>query len=465
MKNHSYKRQLLIYFTTVFTAFAVFLISFQLYSDRENKKETLMYRLSVYADIIAGTDDCSEIASSLPENLRITVMDITGSVVYDSSEEESMLDNHIERPEISEALKNGEGKSIRLSSTVGIQYFYYAKSYGDKIIRVALPFKYEVRQFLRPDTVFILVITMVFLTALFLLMFLADKFGDGVGKLHRLAEDAGNGRIDYNADFPDSELGDIGQQIVKGYRELEHSNKIIALEKEKNKMVKHQMTNNIAHELRTPVSSIRGYLETLISCKDISEEKRDMFIERAYTQVIRLSDLIRDISIITKIEEAPELLTKEKIYPKTVVDEITEEFNAEISGKEITVENEIDPELTVCGNQTLIYAIFRNLFENSLKYAGNGIAIHTECNPDTDDHCRFSYYDTGCGVPEEHLNRIFERFYRVSEGRSRSTGGSGLGLSIVRNAIAFHKGEITAFNRKTGGLEFVFTIKVRVEVE
>ena len=563
----SYKRQLLRYFAAVFVLFAVLLILFQFRSDKNNRKLMLQDRLSCYADIIAQSDDYSSTVALFPPELRVTVIDKDGVVIYDSVGDEKHLDNHGSRPEVKAAIKSREGDSIRKSDTVGINYFYYAKSYGGYIVRMALPFEYDVKKALRPDSVFILIVVLVFLVALFFIIFLSDKFGEGVSRLHRFAEAAEKGQIDYeNMSFPDSELGDIGMQMLESYHRLEQSNRIIALEKErlllhlhyydggiaifsqerrkvyanakfvqfvnlmldrptpdldtlwdseifkpisefvtrntdsrvdnvpvfqynvnkggrvytlqvlvypdngcemsvndvtdveKNKVVKQQMTNNIAHELRTPVSSIRGYLETLTVCKDISAEKRDMFLERAYVQVMRLSDLIRDIGMITKIEEAPEQLHKEKVNLKNVVDEVSDELRPRLEENGILVENALDPGLCVNGNPSLIYAVFRNLMENSLKYGGKEIRIHVECYAKGDGYFHFSYYDTGKGVPDEHLSKIFERFYRVSEGRTRDDGGSGLGLSIVRNAIAFHKGDVRALNRKGGGLEFIFSL-------
>ena len=568
VKRRSYKRQLLAYFAAVFALFAVLLIVFQLRSDRNSRKLMLQDRLSCYADIVAQSDDYPSTVALFPPELRVTVIDKNGHVVFDSVEDNSLMDNHGARPEVKEALKTKEGDAIRKSDTVGINYFYYAKSYGGYIVRMALPFEYDVKKALRPDSVFILIVVLVFLVALFFIIFLSDKFGEGVSRLHRLAEAAEKGHVDYeNMSFPDSELGDIGNQMLRSYQRLEQSNRIIALEKErlllhlhyydggiaifsqerrkvyanakfvqfvnlmldrptpdldsiwdseifrpvaefvsrntrnsrvdnvpvfqynvdkggrvytlqvlvypdngcevsvndvtnveKNKVMKQQMTNNIAHELRTPVSSIRGYLETLTVCKDISAEKRNMFLDRAYVQVMRLSDLIRDIGLITKIEEAPEQLHKEKVNLKNVVDEVSDELRDRLDDMGILVENALEPDLTVNGNPSLLYAVFRNLMENSLKYGGREIKIHVECYAKGDGYCHFSYYDTGKGVPDEHLSKIFERFYRVSEGRTRDDGGSGLGLSIVRNAIAFHKGDVRALNRKDGGLEFIFSL-------
>ena len=184
-------------------------------------------------------------------------------------------------------------------------------------------------------------------------------------------------------------------------------------------------------------------------------------IDRAYAQTLRLSDLIRDIALVTKIEEAPEQLKKEDVNLRTVFEEIKEEFRESLDAKSITVEDMLAPDLSVSGNASLIYAVFRNFLENSIKYAGDKVTVHIECYAQSDGFLHFTYYDTGKGVSEEHLSRIFERFYRVSEGRTRDDGGSGLGLSIVRNAISFHGGDIRAVNRKEGGLKFIFSIKER----
>lgn len=230
-------------------------------------------------------------------------------------------------------------------------------------------------------------------------------------------------------------------------------------EREKYREMKQQMSNNVAHELRTPVSSIRGYLETLSTCSNIDPERKKNFIDRAYLQSIRLSDLIRDIALITKIEEASDQLVKERLNVRRIAEDVFDELRDSIIEKGDVIENTLPADLTLKGNQTLIYAIFRNLVENSIKYGGKHITIHIECTVKRDGTCDFIYYDTGIGVHKEHRERIFERFYRISEGRTRDAGGSGLGLSIVRNAIAFHGGTISASRHNGGGLEYNFTMK------
>lgn len=223
--------------------------------------------------------------------------------------------------------------------------------------------------------------------------------------------------------------------------------------------LKKQMTSNIAHELRTPVTSIRGYLETLIACPDMSDEKKQAFIEKAYNQTLRLSELISDMSLLSKMEERSAKLNKEEVDLYDIANEVFDEFEDRIKEKGNVVENLLEPGTVLIANKTLVYTIIRNLVENSLKYAGDGIIHHIECYSTIEHFCYLTYYDTGSGVPNDHLERIFERFYRIEEGRTRDVGGSGLGLSIVRNAVKFHGGDIRVINRQWGGLQFFFSLR------
>ena len=233
-------------------------------------------------------------------------------------------------------------------------------------------------------------------------------------------------------------------------------------EVEKNRLLKQQISSNITHELRTPVSSIRGYMETILANPAMDEDKRCNFVEKAYAQAVRLSDLIRDVALINKVEEAPEALPKEEVGLYELIEDIVEEFQTALAEKKMVVENSIGAHLKVVGNYTLLHAVFRNLVENSLRYAGEETEIHIECYNEDAAFCYFRFYDTGRGVAEEHLSRLFERFYREGEGRTRDCGGTGLGLSIVRNAILYHQGTISVRNRTGGGLEFFFTLKKKV---
>ena len=223
-------------------------------------------------------------------------------------------------------------------------------------------------------------------------------------------------------------------------------------------IMKQQITSNISHELKTPISSVKGYLETVLNNPDLDQSKQRYFIEKAYNQSERLTQLVNDIALLNKIEEYSELYTREIVEVRKVVNEAIESFSDLIRQKAIQVECSIDDHLTVNANYSLLFSIFRNLMENSVNYGGENITISINKYHEDNAFCYFSFSDNGLGVEEEHLSRLFERFYRVDSGRSRKQGGTGLGLAIVKNAIISFKGEISARKRKGGGLEFLFSL-------
>lgn len=230
-------------------------------------------------------------------------------------------------------------------------------------------------------------------------------------------------------------------------------------QEEEQARLKRQLTQNIAHELKTPVSSIQGYLETILNNPNIPKETVKTFLERSYAQSNRLTTLLRDISVLTRMDEAPEMMEREAVNLSLVVENIINEVNLGLEEKHIKVINLMPQALMINGNHSLLYSIFRNLMDNAIAYAGTNIHITINCFREDDTFYYFSFSDSGIGVEEEHLTRLFERFYRVDKGRSRKLGGTGLGLAIVKNAVLFHGGTIFAKNAPNGGLEFVFTLQ------
>lgn len=230
-------------------------------------------------------------------------------------------------------------------------------------------------------------------------------------------------------------------------------------QEEEQARLKRQLTQNIAHELKTPVSSIQGYLETILSNPNIPKDTVRTFLERSYAQSNRLTTLLRDISVLTRMDEAPEMMEREAVNLSLVVDNIINEVALGLEEKCIRVINLMPQALMINGNHSLLYSIFRNLMDNAIAYAGTNIQITINCFREDDTFYYFSFSDSGVGVEEEHLTRLFERFYRVDKGRSRKLGGTGLGLAIVKNAVLFHGGTIFAKNAPNGGLVFVFTLQ------
>ena len=226
----------------------------------------------------------------------------------------------------------------------------------------------------------------------------------------------------------------------------------------RNRQLKQEMTSNIAHELKTPVSSIRGYLEILLSDKPVDADRRRYFLDRCFRQTLRLSDLIQDVSIINKLEESADLFPRTEVDAVEVAREAVRDLADKAAAAGITIGNNLPP-MPLRGNRELLYCIFRNLVENSIAYAGEGVDIVLEIYKESPDYYYIHYYDTGKGVADEYLSRLFDRFVRIDEGRSRQNGGTGLGLSIVKHSVLFHGGEIYAKNRVEGGLEYFFSLK------
>ena len=235
----------------------------------------------------------------------------------------------------------------------------------------------------------------------------------------------------------------------------------ISRQEEESRM-KRQLTQNVSHELKTPVSSIQGYLETILSNPDLSPDKRQFFLERCYSQSTRLTGLLRDISVLNRLDEASEMFDLTEVNITKLIAEIQKECSQDMEEKHITSEIIPPGDPTVFGNNSLLYSIFRNLYDNAIAYAGENIRITVNCYKEDPKYYYFSFSDNGVGIPEEHINRIFERFYRVDKGRSRKIGGTGLGLSIVKNGVNFHKGQISAKSSPGKGVTFFFTLKKKL---
>lgn len=228
-------------------------------------------------------------------------------------------------------------------------------------------------------------------------------------------------------------------------------------EEDKNRL-KRQLTQNVAHELKTPVSSIQGYLETIVSDPDMDEEVKNHFIQRCFIQSQRLSSLLQDISTLNKLDDAPESYEREPVNILTLFNTILSDVTQKLKEKDITVRTLIGPDVVVVGSHSLLYSIFRNLTDNAIAYAGEGVTVTVQVLSEDENYYTFSFADNGVGVAAEHLPHLFERFYRVDKGRSRKMGGTGLGLAIVKNAVLLHHGSISVRLAQTGGLEFIFSL-------
>ena len=583
--QQTFRRKIFYYFIFVFVIFTVAILLFQLHREKKYKTAQLENTLENVTEITHNYVEHYRLLSNnnfrkadtlkflIPqENIRITIIDKKGVVLYDSFVDDfATMENHLQRPEIQKALFSETGSNIRHSETTNQDFYYYAHNYNSYFVRTAMVYDIEVINFLKANQFFIYFLIVVFLIIWLIINELTRRLSLSITKLKDFAILAGrNKTIDSDIEFPDNELGEIGTQIVKIYTKLRKAKDNIAQEKErlfnhmsilnegisffkpnkdkmlanshfiqyisiisdtstisaehvfnipefekinefldektsdktefqnselpqleftinkneryfkvlciifadksfeilitditrpeKRRLLKQQLTSNIAHELKTPLASIKGYLETLMTNQKIDKEKQQYFIERAFLQTERLNLLLNDISLLNNIEDAGELFEIKTVNVKNIVADVIENLENRLSEKNIKCKLNIDNDILVNGNDSLISSIFQNLIENTVNYAGENIKIEIANYMEDKKFHYFSFSDSGVGIPEEHLHRIFERFYRVDSGRTREMGGTGLGLSIVKNAILLHKGKISARNRPNGGIEFLFSI-------
>ena len=226
----------------------------------------------------------------------------------------------------------------------------------------------------------------------------------------------------------------------------------------KESQMRRELTQNIAHELKTPVASILGYTDTILDNPQMDSDTRRQFIERANAQAHRLTALLQDISTLNRMDYAAHQLVMERTDVSAIVGDIVQETAIALEKRHMRLNNCLPQHIVIQGNPSLIYSIFRNLADNAINYAGEGTTIDISAEQ-TDNGWTFRFRDNGVGIDEEHLPRIFERFYRIDKSRSRSIGGTGLGLAIVKNAVILHGGQIEVRKSDGGGLQFDFTLR------
>ncbi|GHU74600.1 hypothetical protein FACS189413_19350 [Bacteroidia bacterium] len=446
--KQTFTRKLTLSFCLIFILFAVGILVFEQYQGKKYKTEAMEERLDGYAEIAYQYgwrhSNPAGLLELLPGKLRLTRIDSVGNILYDNGlDDYSHLENHLNRPEIQQAAHKGKGSDIRLSVSTKKEYLYYAKQFDNQYIRVALPYDMQVRRLLKPDPSFLYYLLFLFAIGILLISLMASHYGKIIRQLRDYAYSINHNQSVNLPDFPDDEIGEVSKQIAEDHKNL-----------------KQELTGNIAHELRTPVTGIRGYLETILD-NQLDREKEREFVAKAHEQILLLSELIRDMSLLAKITESPALFKLKPVNLQGVIHKVTDDLGESLQAKNIAVHSSVPDGFEVLGNENLLYSVFRNLTDNVVHYAGENLEIQINKYEKNDKLAFFSFSDNGAGISDErHLSRLFERFYRVEEGRSRDTGGSGLGLSIVKNVILFHGGTISVKNKAMGGLEFLFSLPV-----
>ncbi len=400
------------------------------------------------------------------DDIRVSVISDKGHIIYDNTLDSLPKTNHLDRQEIWDAVRHGAGYAVRRhSESTGNYYFYSAKKSDDgNIVRTAVPYSVSFRGLLQADYGFLWIMGIITMVMCVLGYFATRRVGLHIIRLNRFAENVENGaQISDTEPFPHDELGEISNHIVRLYarlqqavadRDSEHRAALHEqLEKER---IKKQLTNNINHELKTPVASIRVSVETMLAHRNMSDEKQILFLQRCLTNTERLQRLLTDVSLLTRMDDGSASILKEQVNLTDIINDVVEDRQIIAATKGIRIENFVSHNVIMAGNASLLEAVFNNLIDNAIVYSG-GTRIKIELISIDNDKVVIALSDNGCGVPPEHLPRLFERFYRIDKGRSRAAGGTGLGLSIVKNAVILHGGEISAETQCSGGLLFKIT--------
>ena len=419
----SYHKRLFLQLIAFSWAMVLCFVGYQYIREKEYKSEFLNAQLQQYNRHLLATveegepyEDYIATHDKPFDELRISIITLTGAVIYDNIISLDSLDNHRSRPEVADAMVKGSGHNIsRQSTSDGREYFYSATRGERVVVRTAIPYSSTLQDLLEADWSFLVVMISITLVMSVVAYFTTRKLGKDIERVNR-----------YEA------------------------------EQERNRL-KRQLTNNINHELKTPVASIQICLETLLSGISLSEEKRQELIERCYANNDRLRRLLNDVSLITRMEDGSALIGKERVVINDIIGEMAKELEMLPEDERLRLHTDFGDEVIIDGNPSLIGSIFRNLTENAIAYS-EGRNIYISLLENNDKLCRIRFEDDGKGVEQKHLSHLFERFYRVDKGRSRQKGGTGLGLAIVKHAVQFHGGTITVTNRPNGGLRFEFTL-------
>ena len=470
LRSKSFQKNLLVSIGGIFLLYSICFGIYQHQREKDYKTDIMHSRLQMYNyemmqtlgnDSILNKDLFREYVNRHHINgLRITVINNHGKVLLDSHEAAThSLENHLKRKEIQEALRSGNGYDIkRTSASTNDTYFYSATKFGNIIIRSAIPYSTDLLRSLQADNTYIYFAILLTVLLGIVLYFNTKRISSHIGYLQEFAKKAENGsELDHELErrLPDDELGDISHTIITLYWKLRHS-------EEDKERIKRQLTQNAAHELKTPTASIHGYLESILDNPEMPADKRQHFLERCFAQSERMCKLLLDMEQLTKLDERPHVMQKENNKRVTldivpIIHNVLEDTALQLLEKGISVDIQIPKKIMIFSSllepEGAIYSIFRNIIDNAIAYAAGATKIVIKYNDGV-----FSLADNGQGVPAEHLPHLFERFYRVDKGRSRKLGGTGLGLAIVKNTVAAHGGWVMAESTPGGGLTIRFSL-------
>lgn len=425
IKSTIFSKMVLTVCLAVVTAVAAMLFIACIIYSSNTKNEIMTSTRSVasYMDTLSSAGDKLSFLHSMFDNNedgRKTFIAPGGEVLYDNDADALSMENHLSRPEVKQARETGAGSATRSSDTVGKSFFYYAVRLNDgSVLRSEKPLIaiYDMLPAMIPASMLLLLIIMVI-----------TGFASSTITRNIMLPI-------YKIDINNIDEGEIYPELLPYFRRIKAENE----ERAKTDTIRREFSANVSHELKTPLTSISGYAQ-MITNGMARPEDTAMFGLKIEKEAERLLLLIDDIIRLSNLDETTGVYKPEEIRLDELANEAVKHLESQIERKEIKVEQK-GGECVIAGSRTLVSEMIYNLIDNAIKYnrEGGSIDIYTG---ETPDGTVFSVHDTGIGIAQEDIDRIFERFYRVDKSHSKTVGGTGLGLSIVKHVALVHNARI-----------------------
>ena len=432
-------RYSLIYMGVLAALFAVWFTS-QVFEGEmaEQLKIHLREKLSLIETAYANderADNPQKLAQFASGDLRITLIDSTGAILYDSDAEASKMENHFNREEVTDAFAKGFGEDLRYSTTLQAKAFFFAKRMKDgNVLRLGTRQASLKQAYSKTIPYLVALLAAIVVAAILIAIGLSRVF---ISPLKKLVDQLGTPEW-MNIENVYKEIEPLVNVIRKQDLELQLTIEQLSNEKQKISHLKDEFTANASHELKTPLTSISGYAE-LIESGMAKPEDVKMFAGKIHKEAQRLQAIANDIITLSKLNnrESEPFDLNEKINLWNLSHSCIESLMLNANKKSIQLSLDGDPTADILGNSKLIYEMLFNLVDNAIRYTESGGKVVVLVEPGA-----LIVKDTGIGIPEESQSRIFERFYRVDKSRSKETGGTGLGLAIVKHIAEVHHATI-----------------------
>lgn len=452
----------LLFLALVLNTFVAYVVtsSVLLNRTREDMRfslETVDEMFDYEGDMVRQEEELERVAKR--NNSRYTLMTIDGDVLVDTGvADETAMDNHRQREEIIEAIEVGFGYAVRRSDTLGIQMLYVAcmSRDGQYILRLAAPYSgmSEYIKLLLPAIMLSFAVAFIFCVSE------AERFSKSItSPLFKISQEMMKIDGEYTEfqfeNCPYEEINVIAETTTKMSRNVKE--KQLRLEQER--QIRQEFFSNASHELKTPITSIRGYVELMASGMVTSEEARSDFLKRIKKETMRMTNLVDDILMISRLESRGAKADIVNLHVRELLEEAAASLTMQAAERDIIIHTECKTNFTIQADQRQMTELFTNLIGNAVKYNNEGGSVWVKVWKEEHDMV-LTVRDNGVGIPEESKERIFERFYRVDKGRSRKQGGTGLGLSIVKHVVSFYNGTVQVKSKVGAGSTFTVRLPI-----